>query len=74
MTSNQIQIKDFAINQILSEEEISILGSSIITGRQAMPTSDLELVDYLSSALISSFSAASTYEEPSGAVPDLEAP
>ena len=72
MTSNQIQIKDFAINQILSEEEISILG--IITGRQAMPTSDLELVDYLSSALISSFSAASTYEEPSGAVPDLEAP
>ena len=73
MTSNQIQIKDFGINQILSEEEISILGS-IITGRQAMPTSDLELVDYLSSALISSFSAASTYEEPSGAVPDLEAP
>merc|ERR1719376_694418 len=34
----------------------------------------LLLLDYLSNALISSFSAASTYEEPSGAVPDLDAP
>ena len=32
------------------------------------------LVDYLNRALISSFSAASTYEDPSGAVPDLDAP
>jgi hypothetical protein len=51
------QIKEFLTNQILaSEEEISILG------RSSSITSDVEglLVDYLSRALISSFSAAST--------------
>ena len=64
-------------NQILaSEEEISILGrsSSITKGRQCPYLTLTLLVDYLSRALISTFSAASTYEDPSGAVPDLDAP